>query len=232
MNKNIITNIAALLCIWIGYTFTYPLLLTIGLFSFSGAVTNWLAIYMLFEKVPGLYGSGIIPLRFLEFKEAIKKMMMKEFFTQEHIHRFIQTSDTVFEQLSPVIQQIDFSPAFEKLIHVIMESSFGNMLDMMGGEAALRPLKPSFTSKMKEALIEMIEKDSFKRLVAEELNTHNSAQMIQDKITQMIDQRLNELTPESVKLIVQEMIKAHLGWLVVWGAVFGALIGAITHFIV
>ena len=39
-----------------------------SLFGLSGALTNWLAIHMLFEKVPGLYGSGIIPLRFNSLK--------------------------------------------------------------------------------------------------------------------------------------------------------------------
>ena len=31
-----------------------------------------------------------------------------------------------------------------------------------------------------------------------------------------------------VKQIVQDMIRHHLGWLVVWGGVFGGLIGLIT----
>jgi hypothetical protein len=36
---------------------------------------------------------------------------------------------------------------------------------------------------------------------------------------------LQELTPEQVKLIVQKMIRQHLGWLVVWGGVIGGLMG-------
>ena len=31
-----------------------------------------------------------------------------------------------------------------------------------------------------------------------------------------------------VKEIIQEMIRSHLGWLVVWGGVFGAVIGAVV----
>ena len=31
-----------------------------------------------------------------------------------------------------------------------------------------------------------------------------------------------------VKTIVQDMIREHLGWLVVWGGVFGGLIGLLT----
>jgi len=40
------------------------ILSSIGLFALSGSITNWLAVHMLFEKVPFLYGSGVIPARF------------------------------------------------------------------------------------------------------------------------------------------------------------------------
>ena len=48
------------------------------------------------------------------------------------------------------------------------------------------------------------------------------------KVEHIIDNRLNELTPENVKQIVQDMIREHLGWLVVWGGVFGGAIGMIV----
>jgi uncharacterized membrane protein YheB (UPF0754 family) len=46
-----------------------------------------MAIYMLFEKVPFLYGSGIIPNRFEEFKDSIKQLMMQQFFTVENVEQ-------------------------------------------------------------------------------------------------------------------------------------------------
>ena len=52
-----------------------------GLFALSGGLTNWLAIHMLFEKVPLLYGSGVIPNRFEDFKNGIKNLIMNEFFS-------------------------------------------------------------------------------------------------------------------------------------------------------
>ena len=44
-------------------------------------------------------------------------------------------------------------------------------------------------------------------------------------IENIVDSRLKELSPENVKIIIQNMIKQHLSWLVVWGAVIGGLIG-------
>ncbi|MGS0728546.1 DUF445 domain-containing protein, partial [Shewanella sp. 0m-11] len=51
MNKSVITNLIAAIFVAVGYLFALPIVLTVGLFALSGAVTNWLAIHMLFEKV-------------------------------------------------------------------------------------------------------------------------------------------------------------------------------------
>jgi hypothetical protein len=64
LNKSVITNLVAVAIIILGYISPVlpNLIKSIGFFALSGAITNWLAIYMLFEKVPFLYGSGVIPL--------------------------------------------------------------------------------------------------------------------------------------------------------------------------
>lgn len=72
MNKSLLTNLLALALLAGGYQTNNQIAFYAGLFAFSGAITNWLAIHMLFEKVPGLYGSGVIPARFEEFKPPLK----------------------------------------------------------------------------------------------------------------------------------------------------------------
>ncbi|MDG6773181.1 DUF445 domain-containing protein [Thiomicrorhabdus sp. ZW0627] len=230
MNKSLITNLLAALLLMVGIVFSNSLLFWTGLFALSGALTNWLAIYMLFEKVPGLYGSGVIPNRFEAFKAAIRELMMQQFFNQENIDRFVSGQPPLHTrlQLSPVIEKVDLTPAFDKLVQVIMNSSFGSMLGMFGGADALNPLKEPFISNMKSALIEMTEEEKFLQLLQEEIDQPDVMADIQAKIEEIIDARLAELTPQLVKQMVQEMIKQHLGWLVVWGGVFGGLIGLIS----
>ena len=41
----------------------------------------------------------------------------------------------------------------------------------------------------------------------------------------ILDTRLADLSPEDIKIIIQKMIKEHLGWLVVWGGFFGGFLG-------
>ena len=47
------------------------------MYAFSGAITNWAAVYMLFERVPFIYGSGVVVLRFAAFKKSIKSLVME-----------------------------------------------------------------------------------------------------------------------------------------------------------
>ena len=95
MNKSAITNIIALFISIFGYLMLNKtdLFFMIGLFSLSGSITNWLAIHMLFEKVPLLYGSGIIINKFEEFKVGIKSLVMEEFFNQENITLFLKQTE-------------------------------------------------------------------------------------------------------------------------------------------
>lgn len=151
VNKSFITNSIAVLVVIAGLLLKNELVLNIGLFALSGAITNWLAIHMLFEKVPGLYGSGVIPARFEDFKIAIRSLMMEQFFSEDNIDRFMRSSDGIKPDLhlAPVIEKVDLSPSFDALIKVIMESSFGGMLGMFGGQEALKPLKEPFINNMK-----------------------------------------------------------------------------------
>lgn len=230
MNKSLVTNLMALVLMFAGYQLENSLALYAGLFAFSGAVTNWLAIHMLFEKVPGLYGSGVIPARFEAFKAAIKTLMMEQFFTDANIDRFL-SKEMAGERtinLEPIIQKVDFNPAFDSLVEVIAASSFGGMLTMFGGTEALQPLKQPFVEKMQDAMVEISQSESVRQALKEELEAPGLMDEIKSNVENIIDQRLSELTPALVKEMVQKMIKEHLGWLVVWGGVFGGIIGVIS----
>lgn len=232
LNKTFITNLIALLLI--ATSFVIPIykdmFLYTGLFALSGALTNQLAIHMLFEKVPFLYGSGVIVDRFEAFKSAIKTLIMSEFFTQEQLEKFFVSEEKKIN-LEPIIQETDFTPAFDALSKTVMESSFGGMLGMFGGENALSALKEPFTSKLKSAVIKIVSSKAFNDTLQQHLqNSSLNDDMIQS-IEKVVDARLNELTPQMVKEIVQKMIHEHLDWLVIWGGVFGGLIGLVSSFV-
>lgn len=233
MNKSLITNLISLVLLAVGYTTQNQFALYAGLFAFSGAITNWLAIHMLFEKVPGLYGSGVIPARFEAFKNAIKTLMMEQFFTDTNIDRFLnqELSGKQPLDLTQIIAKVDFNPSFDKLVDVIANSQFGGMLAMFGGTEALQPMKQPFVEKMQESMVEISQSESVKNALKEQLESPAMLDEIKTNIEGIIDQRLSELTPQLVKEMVQKMIKEHLGWLVVWGGIFGGVIGLVSTFI-
>ena len=218
-NKSLTTNLVALVIIAIGYTTPVysEIIYMTGLFALSGGVTNWLAIHMLFEKVPFFYGSGVIPSRFKEFKLGIKQLVMNEFFTPENIETFMGKQSEAFA--TDMKDAIDFDLVFAGLVEAIEGSPMGSMLGMLGGKKALEPLKEPVTLKLQEIMLEMKDTAS----AASEEQSLTSSLLL--RVEQIVDQRLDELTPVQVKNIIQEMIRKHLGWLVVWGGAVGGFIG-------
>ncbi|MFQ6371115.1 DUF445 family protein [Shewanella sp. YIC-542] len=228
-NASAITNVLALALVVAGIVSENHLVWNVGVFALSGAVTNWLAVYMLFEKVPGLYGSGVIPLRFEAFKQAIANLMMEQFFTEQNIDKFLaRNSAAPILDVSHLLGKLDLAPAFDALVATVAQSSFGNMLAMFGGQEALMPMKQPFIEKMQQSLQEIADSEAFNELLRQELEKPGVMADMRTQIQQIVEQRLQELTPKMVKDMVQKMIRRHLGWLVVWGGVFGGLIGLLN----
>lgn len=219
LNMSSVTNLVSLL-IWVTGYFVPgygDLVIATGAFALSGAATNWLAIHMLFEKVPGLYGSGVIETRFEEFKAGIKQLIVREFFSREHIERFFSAHGA--QMANGLVERIDYERVFEHLVDAIAESSLGSMLNMFGGRKALEPLRAPVLVKLRGIVEELIAS-----------NTGAGGDLsgtLVTQVEQIIDNRLAELTPQKVRKIVEDMIREHLGWLVVWGGIFGGLIGLV-----
>ena len=209
--------------------------LNAGLFALSGGITNWLAIHMLFERVPGLYGSGVIQLRFKEFKFGIRKLIMEQFFNNAAFENFIYTTEEASEKvevyLKNSVSELDLDTAFESVIDVIMSSSFSSVISMIGGRDALNSLKAPFVERLREYFQAQFVSSDMLDKIKKALRVGIEEEKVLEKITLIIDQRLDQMTPQMVKEIIQEMIHKHLGWLVVWGCAFGGLIGlSVTFF--
>ena len=218
MNKSLITNLISIFIILIGFLYRDDLsfILLVGVFALSGSITNWLAIHMLFDKVPFLYGSGVILDRFDDIKLGIKNLILKELFSADQIEKFIL--DNKQKASGGIIDKIDFDRVFIGLVESIESSQLGGMLAMIGGRKALEPLKDPFVKKLKVIIEDFIKDNS---------GNNNSTDELLLKIENILDARLADLSPNDIKIIIQKMIREHLGWLVVWGGFFGGLLGLI-----
>ena len=221
MNKSLITNLLSILIIIVGYIYqeNYPFIIITGVFALSGSITNWLAIHMLFEKIPFLYGSGVILDKFEDIKLGIKNLILQELFTETQINNFLL--DNKVSASETIINKIDFDKVFLGLVEAIEGSQLGGMLAMVGGRKALDPLKDPFTKKLKIIIEDFVTENT-----SNENSSETTASLLL-KIENILDTRLADLSPEDIKIIIQKMIKEHLGWLVVWGGFFGGFLGLV-----
>jgi len=234
LSKSTTTDIVSIILIIASFYISTPYstpLLYIGLFAISGAVTNQLAIYMLFNRVPLLYGSGVIENNFEAFKSSIKNMIMTQFFNKEQLQKFFEAEDKKID-LAPLVELADFKPAFIALKQSVMESKLGEALNFFGGEKALEPLEEPFSKKLKSAVVKIVSSNAFKEQINHHLQNSSLNNDLIKSIDGLVTKRLNDLTPKMVNDLVHELIHTHLGWLVIWGGVFGGLIGLLSSMII
>ena len=235
MNKSLITNLAALGLVFGGFFSPWfpEQLRSAGLFALSGALTNWLAVHMLFEKVPLFYGSGVILIHFEDLKRKIRELIIAQFFRSEDMSRFLDriamdiASDGGAET---IIDLLDWNKIFDELKTMVFSGNLGGFLGMFGGEAALEPFRPKFHTMVREAFCREFEKPEFHIRLQEALKAPVMVKKVQSGVESMIDERLEELTPVMVKDMLHDIMRKHLGWLVVWGGVLGCIIGLAASF--
>lgn len=211
-------------------------LVSFGLFGFSGGITNWLAVKMLFDKIGVepyyLWGSGVIPRQFIAIREAVKNMILKMFFDRTFMQRYLN------DRAKGMLEGVDLGA---KLKSAMAEPKFDGILEekltelstkpegmliatispMFGGMKGMVPvLKPFLASFGEELLKVIVERFDVDELV--------SIDTVLREIELLLNEKLKMITPEMVKELLEEVIHEHLGWLVVWGNIFGGAIGLIS----
>ena len=236
MNKSLATNLIAAAIVVAGYFSPWysRQIISAGIFALSGAITNWLAVHMLFEKVPLVYGSGVIPLYFEDLKRGIRELIIEQFFQDENVARFLdQNVDALTEgsRITGLLDMVDYDSAYDSVKDMVFSSGFGGMIRMFGGPDALEKYRPAFRATVQDVVKEQASRPEFRDGLREKLNDPEIRSEVVKKLEGLIEDRLQELTPEMVKEMMQKMIRTHLGWLVVWGGIFGGLIGVGMSFI-
>mmetsp|Transcript_17824 Transcript_17824/g.21359 ORF Transcript_17824/g.21359 Transcript_17824/m.21359 type:complete len:280 (+) Transcript_17824:82-921(+) len=205
------------------------IILAFGLFGFSGGLTNWIAIVMLFDEVPGLYGSGIIPKQFKQIRITMKNMIMDTFFDPKFLDKQLKDKlgkfsdpELVEEKLTTMIDSPDFDKVLDEKLAALADKPIGMMLSMMSLTAEkikpfVKPFLSGVASDLGPMLAELAKGDN--------IPIHK----LRDEVEKLMDERLLELTPERVKALIEAIMREHLGWLVVWGCVFGGVIGVVSE---
>merc|ERR1719493_159361 len=94
-----------------------------GIFAFSGGATNGIAIKMLFDKIPGVAGSGVIPSRFVEIREIVKRMIMKNFFDEVYLSYFLKKKLLRMDFERMIAELLEKHDIAEMLVNTMFEDA-------------------------------------------------------------------------------------------------------------
>ena len=204
-----------------------PWVLAAGLFGFAGGITNWLAVKMLFDRVPLLYGSGVIPNRFREIRATIKDLIMEHFFDEEYLRRFFSeqmgnlgsSGGDLAAQFTAFAESEEARTAIDREIDKLKDGPFGMMIRMAGNDI-LRTMIVQFITGLL---------DSIGPRLQEKIGGSIDIPALRTQVDELLRTKLEELTPETVKQMMEDVMREHLGWLIVWGNVFGGAIGLLSR---
>ena len=214
-------------------------LLSFGLFGFAGGFTNWLAVKMLFDKIGcgGIYliGSGVIPRQFKEIRETVKTTIMATFFDQQYLGKYLN------DRSKGLLDKIDIESRIKKIVddpstEEIMAKKLQEMAATpQGAFLAMVPvMMPGMTMRsiaamMKPALAGFATEMATKMKDSFDITEFVSVDNVRDEIDELMTEKLKELTPPIVKKLMEDVIREHLGWLIIWGNIFGGGLGIISQ---
>mmetsp|Transcript_6207 Transcript_6207/g.9403 ORF Transcript_6207/g.9403 Transcript_6207/m.9403 type:complete len:321 (-) Transcript_6207:56-1018(-) len=208
-------------------------LLSFGLFAYAGGITNWLAVKMLFDRIPLLVGSGVIPRQFKAIRKTVKNTIMRTFFDKGYLEDYLRSRSKdllanvdLKKKLEDKISSSEFDANLARRLEASMQRPEGGLLrtisPMFGGCSGLVPhIKPMVLVMVGDLMTDLV--DSFDPLEVIPI------ERIRKEIDKLMTQKLKVLTPDKVKDLMEDVIRDHLGWLIVWGNVFGGLIGILSQ---
>jgi len=207
----------------------FKLIRAFGLFGFAGGMTNWLAIRMMFDKIPFLIGSGILLNNFVEIRDNVKKTTMETYFDAGHLSHYVtQKTEIILNslQLDESIREVIRSPAVQAIISDKIEEVFSTPEGLVIGLVVNK-------EKIKQNIMPSIENagKDIVPLVSQLIRTseHLSEDKLRDQIDRLITSKLVEMQPKNIIAVVKDMVETELGWVIVWGNIFGGLLGLLLE---
>ncbi|RMX50193.1 hypothetical protein pdam_00004800 [Pocillopora damicornis] len=198
-------------------------LMAAGLFGFTGGVTNWVGIKLIFNRIPGF---GAIIKNFVTARKLMTNFILEAFFSPSQVRNYINDKKRTYltvEQIDYQLEKLLNSRIAEDLIHeqleVLMGTPEGLKLRMLGvTKAKLAPLVKPQLMKYKTHIVPLLLSS------IESVDLFN-ADHLREQIVDLISTRTQELSAQQVKLLVEDAVYRHLSWIVFWGSVLGAVVG-------
>lgn len=190
------------------YQYIIPVLLS----AFTGWVTTWIAIKMLFHprrpiKIMGLSIQGIFPKNQQKIAEKLGQVVGKELLSFSEIEAKVTNPENL-QKLRPDIEQHIDGFLKNKISEVFP------VLSMFVGDKTINQLKAAFMMEL-ENLFPVLMKNYMGKL-QEDLN-----------LEKIVTEKVAAFSSEKLEQILSQITKKEFQFLEVIGAVFGFLIGLV-----
>jgi hypothetical protein len=167
----------------------------------------------------------------MSIRKVVKDVMVNTFFEEENFRKFMEKS-----QAKELIKMIDIDAKVEQAMASegataaidakFAELSQGEMFLMYTMMSGIQP------DDIKINLVKPFILDMGKALAPLVLEIFDPASILQPEYLRsemdiMLEERLVTLDADTVTALMEDVMRAHLGWLIVYGNVFGARIGVV-----
>jgi uncharacterized membrane protein YheB (UPF0754 family) len=191
---------------WTGY------LITILLSAFTGWITTWIAIKMLFHprkpiKILGLTVQGIFPKNQLLIAQKLGQVVNKELLSFDEIEQKVTNPENL-EKLRP-----DIEAHIDNFLRHKLKDVFP-MMSMFIGDKTIGQLKEAFLTELSE-LFPILMKNYMGKL-QEDLD-----------LEKIVTEKVANFSSEKLEDILGQITKKEFQFLEVIGGLFGLLIGIV-----
>lgn len=201
-----------------------------GLFGFTGGVTNWLGIKLIFKRIPGVFFSGAVVRNISVTKKLLADFIVESFFSPLQVKQYIEqkancylTFESFDEHLENLVNSARVKAMINEQLDFLMGTPEGLKLQFLGiTKAKLEPLVKPQLLRMRVSIVPLL------LSCVESLELLN-ADHLREQIVDLISTRTHELSAQQVEQLVIDAVYRHLSWIVFWGCVLGAVIGCLAE---
>jgi uncharacterized membrane protein YheB (UPF0754 family) len=158
-------------------------------------------------------------------------MIMDTFFEPSFLSKQLRkkfgpysSPEGVEQKLRSILADDEFNARLERKMDALQGKPAGLLLKTMGlGGDTLKSLVKDFIAKLADDISPHLS------AIVSEKAANPPVNAIVREVDRLMEERLQELTPNKVKTMVEDVLRVHLSWLVVWGSLFGGVLGIISN---
>ncbi|KAL5467656.1 hypothetical protein EMCRGX_G031917 [Ephydatia muelleri] len=198
---------------------------SLGVFGFMGGVIIWIAVEMLFRRIPFLFGSGVLLRQYKSIRETISSIVIETLFDPAALRKYFSGKNKKVREMLRVDTKLGLfnsqivEVVIDQKISAILAGPDGFVLNMMGvNQDQLRLTMKTHARDFINEISPLVMEKLADPGLTDGVDLHEEAEKI-------LGTKIGQLSSGKVRQLMAVMIRKHLSWLIVWGNILGATFG-------